>query len=418
MIIKIPKRPPTNYVTFVSHTTRGQVKIWACWIEGDGITVSSTWGIKGGKMQFTSDTMSPRGRKGTAAFKSAQQVAQEEHKRQVEKKLKAGYVKTEEEISKIVLDDVKVDLDFDHLPKSFAPAKPIREIDEQQAIEWDKQGLLLKQRKRDGMRHYLVRGKSGLKIYSRGIDDMTEHFFDLVPDLDDIKEGTIIDAEFIVERGGECRDDFIAVSQICRSLPDRARKTIRSLENEGASCRFKAFDLLFYNGLPIWQLPYRERYNALFEILNDEASYRVSPVDNLKDPLDQLRKKVRKEKWEGLVLWRKDLSTVVHMNRSPKRTNCYKDKPLQEDDFIATRYEFGKGRNSKVVGKICISGRYDGRIIPLGKVGTGLTDKTREEALKWKYPCVIAVKYEKMSSTGLRHPVFLKKHEDKKVSEI
>jgi hypothetical protein len=56
--------------------------------------------------------------------------------------------------------------------------------------------------------------------------------------------------------------------------------------------------------------------------------------------------------WEGLVLWNSSEGTVIQMNGKPKRTNCYKLKPVQEDDFVAVGYELGKGRNSNVVGNL------------------------------------------------------------------
>jgi ATP-dependent DNA ligase len=154
---------------------------------------------------------------------------------------------------------------------------------------------------------------------------------------------------------------------------------------------------------------------------------------------------VKKHKWEGLVLWRKDQATVVHVNGSPARCNCWKLKPVGEEDVVATGYELGKGKNAKVVGKFRIATyqppseptgtdmlmrRADpqtrswkdghgggGSFKPMGKCGTGLSDKLRTEALKWKYPCVIQIEYDQKSEKGFRFPVFIRKRDDKKVSD-
>jgi bifunctional non-homologous end joining protein LigD len=415
-------------VTFFSRTSKGQLQTWSCWIESDRVTVTSTWGIKGGKMQMTHDTMTSRGKKGTLAYKSPKAVALEEHARQVEKKMRAGYVEAEARAHDVQLEKLKTDLDFDHLPRAFAPAKPIRELDPVLAADWSKRGLLDIQRKRDGMRHYLVTGndKDGpVHVYSRGMDDMTAHFTRLTQELS-LPPGTILDCEFVVTTP-KGADDFIAVSEICRSKAERAGRTIVSYEHAGRMAQFLVFDLLFYDRLPTWQLPYRDRYNALIDALEKAHSggpthfNHVIPMPRLTKSLAECIRRVQKRRWEGLVLWRADQATQVHLNRSPKRCNCYKFKPMVEGDFVATSYEIGKGRNGKVVGalNLGIYGPWKAKwaLIPMGNVGTGFSDRQRQEALRWKYPCVVEVKYEKMSETGLRFPSFLRKREDKKPRE-
>ena len=424
----------SHRVTFFSRTSKGQLQTWSCWIEADGITVTSTWGIKGGKMQLTQDKMFSRGRKGTAAYKSPQAVALEEHARQVKKKIRAGYVEQAIRTQAVQLEKLKTDFDFDHMPRSFAPAKPVREIDSVEASRLDVAGKLAKQRKRDGMRHYLVAGSdSRVRVYSRGMDDLTAHFERLLVGLS-LPPGTILDAEFVVS-SPDGDDDFKAVSEICRSKPERARRTMASYEKTGNVPQFMVFDLLFYDRLPTWQLPFENRRNALLIALDkayekkgrrnaiERGYYYVVPMQQYEISLDQCMALVKRKGWEGLVLWRKDQPTQVHMNGKPKRCNCYKFKPMREEDFIATGFELGQGRNSKVVGALKLAYYIDGkekqfdRLIPIGNVGTGLDEATRKAALRWKYPCVVQVKFEKMSKTGLRFPAFLRVHPDKKPRE-
>lgn len=379
-------------------------------------------------MQVTQDKQTARGRKGTRSYKTPQMVAREEHARQVEHKLRAGYVEAEARTQAVQLERLKSGLDFDRLPSAFAPAKPIREIAPAEAARLDKAGLLAIQRKRDGMRHYIAAGKDGrVRVYSRGMDDMTAHFERLTQELT-LPAGTILDAEFVVEdpRG---HDSFKAVSEICRSKPDRAKRTMVAYEREGYDVRFMVFDLLFYDRLPTWQLPYRDRYNALVDALakahrNGRTAFSfVIPMQQLHAPLADCIERVQRRGWEGLILWRADQATQVRLNRSPKRCNSYKFKPMREDDFIAVGYELGTGRNSKTMGALRLAyykPKYTGSVkhfMPVGNVGIGFDDATRVAALTWKYPCVVQIKYEKMSKTGLRHPAFLRKRDDKKPKE-
>jgi bifunctional non-homologous end joining protein LigD len=414
----------TSTVTFFSRTTAGQVKTWSCWIEKDGITVSSRWGIKGGKMQTTSDRVKPTTRK------TSKQMAIEEFKRQVEKKLRAGYVEAEERTQAVQLERLKSGLDFDRLPRTFAPAKPIREIAPETAAQWDKAGLLAIQRKRDGMRHYLVAGtaKDGqVRVYSRGMDDMSAHFSRLTQELS-LPAGTVLDAEFVVTTP-KGADDFTAVSEICRSKPERAGRTLVSYEHKGCTVQFVVFDMLFYDRLPTWQLPYEQRYEAMVKALEQAHSqgrthfYHVIPMPLMQRSLTDCIARVHARGWEGLILWRKDQATQVHMNRSPKRCNCYKFKPMREGDFVAIGFELGKGRNDEVVGALNLAlytQRRPGvgmKFVSMGNVGTGFSDQQRMEALRWKYPCVVEVKYEKRTKSGLRFPSFLRKRDDKKPKE-
>lgn len=425
----------TRRVTFFSRTTSGAVKTWSCWIEADGVTVTSEWGIKNGKMQRTSDTLKRTGRK------TAVTMAEEEYARQIQKKQRAGYVEAEARAHAVQLEKLKTDLDFNRLPRTFAPAKPIREIALADALTLERQRKLYIQRKRDGMRHYIVAGLDGrIRVFSRGMDDKSEHYARFTQELT-LPPGTILDAEFVVQRP-DGSDDFKSVSEICRALPERAKRTMVQKEHDGCVLKFVVFDLLFYDRLPTWQLPYSKRYASLIEALipadgkkkgRTEFSH-VTIMPLLEIPLREAIRRMQKHTWEGLVLWRSDQATQVHMNRSPKRCNCYKFKPMREGDFIATGFDFGKGRHSKVVGALHLA-LYDPKASPIavsmisgrkgnvrlwkrmGNVGTGFSDVQRREALKWIYPCVVEVQYEKMSDTGLRFPSFLRQRLDKRPKE-
>ncbi len=407
---KLPQR-----ATLYQQSQTGAIKQWSCWIEPDGITVSSEWGTKGGKLQTTSDKMLSRGKKNTAAYKAPAEVALEEFARQVEGKLRAGYVTS---VSKTEQVKIKTDVDFDNLPRSFAPAKPIKEIDLQTAVEWDVAGLLSKQRKRDGMRHYIVAGTAGhIRVYSRGMEDMTEHFIELLYDLE-LPEGTILDCEFVVENE-EGEDQFRTVSSIIRSHSPKAKVEMAAAIKKGLKFYFVAFDLLFYDCKPVYTLPYSNRYLALQDALaKAHAGDSIRIVPEINRPLSQIVSMMKKQGWEGLVLWRKDQATIVHMNRSPKRVNCYKFKLLTEDDFIVTGFERGTGKHQGAVGAFNLA-QIDskGDLHSLGKVGTGLDDDTRIKAVAWVLPCVIQVNFDSRSDTGLRNPRFVRKRDDKQPHE-
>jgi ATP-dependent DNA ligase len=412
-------------VTLYADNLKGSKKVWKCWIEKDGITVASQWGAVGGKMQSTRDTQRKN------AFRSAAEVAVEEFDRRVKRKLRAGYVLEQVQTTGVVATRT-TPLNFNRLPRTFAPAKPIRELPMDEAVRLETEGKLIKQRKRDGMRHYIVSGDDGqVRVFSRGLDDMTDHFSRLTQELR-LPARTILDAEFVVETANG-QDDFIAVSEICRSKAPRAKQTMVYHEQQGKTMFFVVFDILYYQAEPIWTVDYKTRLMLVNAALEDAHQLRgrtqfnhVVPVPVLTKSLMDCLRRVEKLKWEGLVLWRSDQATQVRMNRSPARCNCYKMKPMREDDFVATGFELGKGKNANVVGALKLA-YYGGHgpgpvhkglvLTPVGNVGTGLNDATRKEALTWQYPCVVQVEYERMSDTGLRFPAFKRKRPDKKPQE-
>lgn len=403
-------------ITLYNRKSKGAIKVWHC--EVSGHTVTSRWGQLDGVMQTSTDVLKPIGTVERGNYKSAEIAAVEEFERRIEGKKRAGYVVDLSGVrAEVTLGDSG--LDFDHLPKSFAPAKPITSVDEDEAGEWDAKGLLCTQRKHDGMRHYLVQGKDGLRVYSRGMDDMTETFQPLIHRWK-LPVGTILDAEFVVI-DEDNHDDFKTVSSICRSLPAAAHKVIAPLlRNPDVHVGFMVFDVLFAEGKPVYKEDYKTRLFKARDILSVHRPIVYGKHIWITHPLSSFHegiKLVKKNGWEGLVLWRLDQPTVVQMNRTPKRTNCYKFKILLEDDFVATGYDLGTGQHAKRVGALNIAQYKGGKLVPLGNVGSGFDTQTREEALTWEYPCVVQLKFAERSETGLRFPVFMRKRDDKRPKE-
>jgi len=402
-------------VTLYHRKTNGTVKVWRCWIVGD--YVHSEWGQQDGKMSTTKE-------RGAADL----------FNKKVKKRKDRGYV---EHLDTVVesIEVSGVTMNFDRLPRSFAPAKPFKEFNPAEVAQWEKDGLLYIQRKRDGMRHYLVSDSNGvIRIYSSGKHDMTEHLKPLLTGLE-LPPQSVLDVELVVtEPGPKAKDGFLTVSGIARSLPKRAREMIALAQRNDEKVQLFAFDLLWWDGDPIYKEVYMKRYRLLSDVIQ-RMSWKVNgiAVENLvrmpllthpgglKATLAEAIDLVKKNKWEGLVIWRKDQATVVQVNGTPKRVNCWKVKPVGEEDVVALGFEKGKGKNANVVGKFFISDRIsegDGEWVPMGRCGTGLDDKTRREALDWKYPCVIQIEYDQKSEKGFRFPVFIRKRDDKKVSEV
>jgi len=398
-------------LTLYHVASKGGIKQWSIWIESDKKTVTVEWGLQGMKLQSSSDLAVPKGKVGTKGFKDAFVCAQENYDKQVRKKREEGYNETLNE--KKTTSDWLMGLD-----KRFVPAKPLNSIKEEQLAKIEAKGKLWKQRKRDGRRHLVLKTKTGeIKIYSRRIEEVTDNLPKLRDSFEamDIPNGTIIDGEIIVDRKGA--DDYRATG----TFTNPAQNPIESAEREDAlPVRFMAFDLLYLNGMTIWDLPYKTRHEEMVELIGDQEPM-VFVVENLDMSLAKAQALAKKNKWEGLVCWYSEEPSVVRDGGKPKRCNAAKWKPVKENDFIATSFFYGSGELSEVAGGLELA-----EIDPVtekrrtaGKVGTGFDAAMRKEILKWKFPCVVEVKFDKQEpdSGKLRFPVFLRKRDDKGVDE-
>lgn len=96
--------------------------------------------------------------------------------------------------------------------------------------------------------------------------------------------------------------------------------------------------------------------------------------------------------YEGLVVWDRD--TNIH----------YKVKDTETYDVEVLGIQPGKGKNLGKMGALITS---------MGKVGTGFTDKVREEAMNWKGKTIEVEAMELTPQGKFRHPRFVRLREDK-----
>lgn len=132
-----------------------------------------------------------------------------------------------------------------------------------------------------------------------------------------------------------------------------------------------------------------------------EMVYSLDPIDRrlslgcVKNPraadINTIMKRVVSQGYEGLVLRKRDL--------------CLKVKPFETYDVKVTSMNPGKGKYEGTLGAL---------VTPMGNVGTGMTDKVREELWKLTPPFVVEVKCMQLTKAGkFRHPRFIRVRWDK-----
>lgn len=387
-----------NEVTLYRRNSNKTVSFWNGVRKGK--QVIRRWGILDGKIQSTFNNFGP------IQNKSPLRVAAECFERLIKGRIEAGFVydlKDVRESNEIGASD----MDFESLPLSFAPQKPIQAPP---SPGGRKTRIIL--RKRDGQRHYALVTPSGKIIfYSCKMKDVTAKFPLVVKALSDLKipPCTVLDGEIICDRNG--KDDFRSTNKVCRALPAEAAK------NEAAlPIRYMVFDVLYWRKEETFRHTYAVRRETMNIIPLPVEHGRVFQPFRWKS-MSKAEHAAKANGWEGLVLWDADAPNQLRMDGKFARHGSNKWKPVKEGDFIALGWLPGSGKNSKIMGKLRVAEfQWDKKlktwvIVEICNVGGGFKQIERTEAMTWKYPCVVQLEYnlQQPDTRALREPVFIRK---------
>lgn len=408
----------------VQPNSNGRIKYVKLWLEGD--TVSREWGLVGGKFQTTANTYGFTN-KGKANELTPELTALADYERIIETKLKEGLLLTDSLESLPLFDNNQ--MDFENLPVQFCCSKPHTSITKAKFNKLVKQGKLRSFIKYNGLCHFiLITSNKDVKIYTRRIDDHTRKYPDLVKSIKEhnFTKNTLLAVELVVDPdlGIPHMEGFKLISSISRSdtLKGKVKKSVKTTLKLQEKHRVKAvvFNVLFADEEDTTKLPYKM---ILANILNNLSGDLMAPKEEFLSTYDEACSWAKKNlsTIEGLVVWDQEENAEMTYNGKPNRKACYKLKASRDDDVVAYGYEEGSGAKQGKVGSLLI-GKYDleGKLVPFGKVGTGLKIKEGEcEIDYWKFPCVIEIEYDQRFPTGsYQFPRFTKKHEDKIPSDI
>ncbi|MBC8295801.1 MAG: hypothetical protein H8E55_08415, partial [Pelagibacterales bacterium] len=202
--------------------------IWM--IKQDGESYFTRHGQLDGALQEFSDTPGPKGKEDTKAYVNAFKNCDFHVGREIRKKIEAGYIAyvndepTKEQITELYFDR--------YLPKQFCGYKPQTSITDKVHYKIYKEGNARYTRKLDGMCSLAVYHTWGWEIYSRRMDLLTDRFhnhIEYLSELDCFKHGTMLVGEMICLKS-DGKDDFKAVSRVCRSKAPDARKLVEDGE--------------------------------------------------------------------------------------------------------------------------------------------------------------------------------------------
>lgn len=226
----------------------------------------------------------------------------------------------------------------------------------------------------DGIRVQIVRGGSETRIYSRGGEEISAAFPELVAAFD---QDAVIDGELLVRgdaQGGEAAS-FNALQQRL------GRKTVSKKMLAESPAFVRVYDLLAVDGNDLRLLPWTERRRQLETFVPHlaDSHFDLSQVIDAKDfdDLATRRAGARDAAIEGVMLKRRDAPYVA--GRRAGLWYKWKRDPLTAD-CVMMYAQRGNGRRASFYSDYtfgCWSD--DGELFPVGKAYSGFTD----EELKW-----------------------------------
>lgn len=227
---------------------------------------------------------------------------------------------------------------------------------------------------------------------------------------------TVIDCECYANTWSES-------ASVLHSLPDRAKE----LQDSGINIRYAVFDCLFYDGKDLRNLPYLKRLEYAQTIvanLNIPGMHLVKFINDKLEPDDISKVALlsNDEDWkramenaissgfEGIVV--KSLSKAYY-----DKAASLKCKKFETVDVVVIDKQTGTGKYSNTVGALIV-GYYDpdkDNFVAISRVNCGTDadrDWWRDNWNTAKYS-VLEVKCQEITGKSLRHPVYIRKREDK-----
>ncbi len=316
-------------------------------------------------------------------------------------------------------------------PMEFMLAKPLEQAPEiGDASEW------LVEDKYDGIRSQVHAGGGVVKIYSRGLEEVTGAFPEVVAAFAVMPVNIAIDGELLAWQAAcDGRDgralNFTVLQQRLQ------RKTVTAELMAKIPVRFIAYDLLHLNGesTPGW--PIEQRRELLGKHLPDGAM--LSPQKPLSSVavIDEEFEAARARGNEGLLLKKRG-----SLYEPGKRGNQWLKvkRVFGTLDVVITAAEQGHGRRATMLSDYTFGVRDGERYLNVGKAYSGLTDEEIRQLTKIlrsltqeKYGRVMLVKPEVVLEVGfdgiqqsprhksgfaLRFPRILRWRQDKQPADI
>jgi DNA ligase D-like protein (predicted ligase) len=269
--------------------------------------------------------------------------------------------------------------------------------------------------------------QEGVVLQNRRLMNISYRYPEIVEALADAASDCVLDGEIAVFYDG--KPDFA-------SLAEREHQTKRlriEYLSKTMPASYVVFDILYANGENVMSLPLAERKEILKKELQENDI--VTLADYFPERGEDYYQAALKLGIEGIMA--KRLASIYQPGvRSP---DWVKIKKRFEFDLVVGGYIPGKGHRESYFGGLLLGAYNSGKLVYVGRVGSGFSDKELQEmiksfkptsatpfsnppgtpGIKWLKPdIVVEVAAMEVTENGcLRAPVFLRRRFDKAPQE-
>ncbi|MDX2003459.1 MAG: DNA ligase D [Chitinophagales bacterium] len=273
----------------------------------------------------------------------------------------------------------------------------------------------------DGYRAVAEIQKGKVNLYSRNLKPFNDKYASVVDSLSTFNFDAVLDGEVVIF-DKEGKPSFQALQNYD--------------DNPEGELTYIVFDMLWYEGKDLRQLPLSRRKQILRKVLPDVKGIKYS--DHVIGDGNNFFQAAVKMGLEGVMAKKCDSHYEVS-----KRTDLWqKIKNIQSQEALICGYSAPKG-SRKHFGSLILGVHQGKQLVYIGNVGTGFNDKMLKElkerfkplevkqrtvekydeserGVTWLKPELICeVQFTEWTETGhLRHPSFIGLRDDKKPAEI
>jgi DNA ligase D-like protein (predicted ligase) len=284
------------------------------------------------------------------------------------------------------------------------------------------------ERKLDGERCLVQRGRRGVELYSRNRKPLSDRYPELVEAIAAQRvTGLIVDGEIVAFEHGQTSFARLQGRMQLRD-PDQARRS-------GIAVFVYLFDILYLDRYDTTHLQLRDRKALLSDALSFKGPLRFLRHRNTEG--EAYYREACARDWEGLIAKRAAGPYVHGRSRDWLKFKC-----VNQQEVVIVGFTDPKGRR-RGFGALVVGYHEDGKLLYAGKVGTGYTEETlkrlserlrsleqedspvdgplpRERGIHWVRPELVAeVGFTEWTRDGrLRHPRYLGLRNDKDPRDV
>ena len=230
--------------------------------------------------------------------------------------------------------------------------------------------------KYDGFRMLIHKANNKVTLFTRSLENVTKQFPEVENYVNEFIKGDsfILDSEAVgYDKKTKKYTDFQAISQRIR------RKHKIGEMQKKLPVEVNIFDVLYHGGKSKLDIPFKKRRKIIEKIVTNHPykliASKFKTTSNKKE-VEEFYKKALKDKQEGIMMKNLDAEykpgrRVGHMLKLKPETN--------ELDLVITGGEWGTGKRGGWISSFILSCKKGNRYLEIGKVGTGVLEKTIDE---------------------------------------